>query len=103
MSNPSRVVVSGPLSVFAPAFLEELLRHGYRPGAAAKQLQLLAHLSRWMQAHNLEPRDLRRVEIERFVQERRTMGRVQLASARALVPLLRYLRGLGVRADRGVA
>ena len=40
MSDPSRVVVSGPLSTFAPGFLEELLRHGYRPGSVAKQLQL---------------------------------------------------------------
>jgi integrase/recombinase XerD len=96
MSNPSRVVVSGPLSVFAPGFLEELLRHGYRPGTAARQLQLMAHLSRWMQAHALEPGDLHRVEVERFVDERRASGRTRLASARALDRLLAYLRGLAV-------
>jgi len=49
-----------------------------------------------MAAHDLQPADLRRVEIERFVQERRATGRVQLASTRALVALLGYLRGLGV-------
>jgi site-specific recombinase XerD len=49
-----------------------------------------------MAARRLEPGDLRQVEIERFVQERRATGRVQLASARTLVPLLAYLRGLGV-------
>jgi integrase/recombinase XerD len=96
MSNPSRVQLSGPLSMFAAGFLEELLERGYRPGTAAKQLQLMAHLSRWMAAHELEKADLRRVEIERFVQERRATGRVQLASIRALVPVLGYLRGLGV-------
>jgi site-specific recombinase XerD len=96
MSDPLRVQLSGPLLVFAAGFLEELLGRGYRPGTAAKQLQLMAHLSRWVAAHRLEPGDLREVEIERFVQERRATGRVQLASARALVPLLGYLRGLGV-------
>jgi hypothetical protein len=34
MSDPSRVVVSGPLSAFAPGFLDELLGQGYRPGTA---------------------------------------------------------------------
>ena len=101
MSNPLRVQLSGPLLVFAAGFLEELLGRGYRPGTAAKQLQLMAHLSRWMAAHRLEPGDLREVEIERFVQDRRATGRVQLASARALVPLLGYLRGLGVVPPEG--
>jgi integrase/recombinase XerD len=96
MSDPLRVQISGPLSVFAAGFLGELLERGYRPGTAAKLLQLMAHLSRWMAVRDLEPRDLRRVEIERFVHQRRASGRVQLASARALVPLLWYLRGLGV-------
>jgi hypothetical protein len=96
MSDPLRVQLSGPLLVFAAGFLEELLGRGYRPGTAAKQLQLMAHLSRWMAAHRLKPGDLREIEIERFVQERRARGRVQLASARALVPLLAYLRGLRV-------
>jgi integrase/recombinase XerD len=96
MSDPLRVQMFGPLSAFAAGFLEELLERGYRLGTAAKQLQLMAHLNRWMAARDLEPAELRRVEIERFVRERRASGRVQLASARALVPLLGYLRGLGV-------
>lgn len=95
MSDPLRVQMSGPLSIFAAGFLEELLGRGYRPGTAAKQLQLMAHLSRWMAAHDLELDDLRTVEIERFVQERATRW-AQLASTRALVPLLGHLRGLGV-------
>jgi integrase/recombinase XerD len=96
MTDPSRVQMSGALSAFAPGFLEELLRRGYRPGTAAKQLHLMAHLSRWMATQDLEPANLRQGEIERFVRERRATGRVHLASARALIPLLRYVRGLGV-------
>lgn len=100
MSNPLRVEMSGPLSAFATGFLEDLIQRGYRPGSAAKQLQLMAHLSRWLEAHHLEPGALHRVEIERFVRERRA-SHLQLASTRALEPALGYLRGLGVVPPRG--
>ena len=95
MSIPSRVVVSGPLSLFMSGFREDLGRCGYRPGTAAKQLQLMAHLSRWMAAHDLALAALGKVQIEQFVSERRASHR-HLASALALEPLLGYLRGLGV-------
>jgi integrase/recombinase XerD len=95
MSIPSRVVVSGPLSLFVSGFREDLVRRGYTPGAAAKQVQLTAHLSRWLVAQDLAPAALGRAQIERFVQERRA-SHTQLASAHALKPLLGYLRRLGV-------
>ena len=95
MSNLLRVATSGPLSVFADAFAEDLVGHGYRPGTAAKHLQLMAHLSRWMEAHDLETGALGRVQIEQFVLERRAF-RTELSSARAMVPLLGYLRALSV-------
>jgi integrase/recombinase XerD len=101
MSDPLRVHLSGPLSDFAAGFLDDMLGRGYRPGTAAKQLQLMAHLSRWLATRDLEPADLRRAEIQRFIRERRATGRVQLASSRALVPLLGYLRGLGVAPPAG--
>ncbi len=95
MSDPLRVLMSGPLSEFAAGFREELLGRGYRPGTSAKQLQLMAHLSRWLVARDLEPGALGREQIERFVQERRA-SRAQLASAYALEPLLGHLRALRV-------
>jgi integrase/recombinase XerD len=95
MSDPSRVQLSGPLSVFAAGFRDELEGRGYRPGTAAKQLQLMAHLSRWLVAHELEPAGLDRVQIAQFVAERRT-SHTHLASVRGLQVLLGYLRGLGV-------
>ena len=95
MSNPLRVQMSGPLSAFAGGFLDDLIRRGYRPGTAAKQLQLMAHLSRWLGAHELEPSALDRAEIERFVCERRA-SHVHLASVAGMQVLLGYLRGLGV-------
>ncbi len=95
MSSQSRVVVSGPLSVYASGFGEELARRGYRSGAV-KQLQLMAHVSRWLAACCLEAGDLTTVRIDEFVTERRASGPAHLVSARALSPLLEYLRSLGV-------
>ena len=95
MSDPFRVQMSRPLSAFADGYRRELLAHGYGADGATKQLRLMTHLSRWMAARDLPPGALGRVEIERFVAERRLSHR-QLISARALEPPLAYLRGLGV-------
>ena len=95
MSDPLRVRMSGPLSVFLAGCRGELVRRGYRPGTVAKQLQLMAHLSRWMAANELGPAALGRGEVERFLQERRA-SHAHLASARAVHVLLAYLRALGV-------
>ena len=100
MSDPLRVQLSGPLSAFAAGFREELLAAGYAAGTAAKHLQLMAHLSSWMAAHDVAPAALARLEIEQFISERRATH-AQLASSRALAPLLGHLRGLGVAAAVG--
>ena len=60
----------------------------------------MAHVSGWLAAHDLEPAALRGAEIERFVQER-CASHAHLASARALEPLVGYLRALGVVAAAG--
>lgn len=95
MSNPLRVELSGPVSAFAPGFLEELLRQGYRPETVAKQLQLMAHVSRWLAARELEGSDLSAARVEQFLAERRGDHR-HYFSAKGISPLLNYLRGLGV-------
>jgi hypothetical protein len=41
------------LSAFSSGFAAELVRLGYRPNAAANQLQLMAHLSRWLAQRGL--------------------------------------------------
>src|SRR5262245_24138368 len=95
MSDPSRVQLSGPLSVIAAGFCDELEGRGYRPGAAAKQPPLMSRLSRCLVAHVREPAGLDRVQIAQFVAERRT-SHAHLASVRGLQVLLGYLRGLCV-------
>ena len=75
MSDPSRARVSGPLESYAQGFVAELLGAGYRPVSASFQLQLMGHLSRWMQASEVEPGALSGEELERFLAARRAPGR----------------------------
>jgi integrase/recombinase XerD len=96
MHDPSRVRVSGPLEVFASGFVAELARLGYRRTPATFQLQLMAHVSRWLQSEGLAAGELTSEVVERFLAERRAAGYTNYVTARALAPLLGYLRGLGV-------
>jgi site-specific recombinase XerD len=95
MSNPFRVEMSGPLSVLAPGFVEHLVEQGYRPDPAAKQLRLMAHLSRWLAERDLVGRDLTSARVEQFLAERRR-SHGHCFSAKGTKSLLDYLRGLGV-------
>ena len=58
MNDPSRVSVFGPLAPFAEGFLHSLLELGYTQDSAASQLQLIAHLSRWLVAEGLDVHSL---------------------------------------------
>lgn len=102
VSSRSGVRAAGPLAAFAPGFAADLVARGYRPGPAADQLRLLADVSRWLAKRDLAAGDLTVVVAEWFAAERRAAGRSRLRSARALTPLLDYLRDLGV-APRVVA
>jgi integrase/recombinase XerD len=94
MGDPSRVRVTGPLEPYATGFVAELVEAGYRPNAAAVQLRLLAHLSRWLEREGIDPGELRESELVRF--RAKDLARVRsLRIAGGLVPLLAYLRGLG--------
>ena len=56
MTEPrsDRVRVTGPLAVFADGFRAYLVERGYSLISVRFHLQLLAHLSRWMQAEGLD-------------------------------------------------
>src|ERR1700682_5967670 len=96
MGNPDRVRVTGPLCAFNSGFAAELVRLGYRPNAAANQLQLMAHLSRWMAERGLAADMLTASVLVVFLATRRDAGYRLWLSPRALSPLLPYLQGLGV-------
>jgi len=96
MRDPSRVQVSGPLEPFSPGFAGELRRLGYKPVAVVFQLQLMAHASRWLETEGLGADALTREVVERLMAERRAAGFTNYVMARAMAPLVTYLRGVGV-------
>ena len=95
MIDPSRVRMTGPLTSFKASFAAELQRQGYTPNSARLQLQLVAHLSRWLAGEGLAPPDLSPAVVERFFTARRAAGHANHLTSKALGPLLAHLRGLG--------
>ena len=96
MSSSGRGHVAGPLAPYAEGFREHLLGQGYSWGSAAHQIHLMAHLSRWLETRGLVLAALDEHRAGQFAASRRADGYAALRSVRALVPLLSYLRGLGV-------
>jgi len=96
MNNPRGVRVSGPLGAYRDGFAEELARRGYTAGSAQRQVLLLAHLSRWLDSRGLGAADLTPGRVEEFLEVRRAEGYAYELSQRGLLPLLGYLRGLGL-------
>jgi site-specific recombinase XerD len=94
MGEPSRVRVTGPLEPFAEGFIVDLAEAGYRPAAAAVQVRVLAHLSRWMQEQQVSPEGLREPEVERFRREH--LARVASVRGAGLTVVLAHLRRLGI-------
>jgi integrase/recombinase XerD len=56
----------------------------------------MADASEWLAGHGLQPCDLTEVRVAELMAGRRAAGRSHLLSVWAMVPLLEYLRGLGV-------
>jgi site-specific recombinase XerD len=96
MVDLSRVRVVGPLEPFAAGFASELVSQGYAPQPAVQQVQLMAHVSRWLAADGRQVGALDAATAEAFAVSRRAAGYSNLLTVNALVPLLAYLRGLGV-------
>jgi integrase/recombinase XerD len=96
MNRTRRVRVAGPLAAFADGFAAELGRLGYSGFTAGAQLQLMAHVSGWLEDRGLGAGQLTAKRVEEYLAYRRGCGHVHRHSPRALAPLLAYLRGLGV-------
>jgi site-specific recombinase XerD len=96
MLDPSRVQVRGPLEGFAVGFAVELQAVGYQRVPVVFQLLLMAHASRWLEEEGLLAGALTSEVVERFLAARRAAGYANHVTARAMAPLVGYLRGLGV-------
>ncbi len=87
--------VLGPLAPYADGFAVELVGRGYRPRSVVGQLELMAHLSRWLSEQDVESGGLTPAIVDQFLEVRRE-SEASLRSWRALGPLVGYLRTLGV-------
>ncbi len=96
--NPNRVRIHGPLAVHAVGFAEELTRRGYPPERAVRHVQLLAHLSRWLEAEGLTSGELTEERVNAFLKARRAEGYAEVPTTRWVVTLLGYLPALSVAA-----
>jgi integrase/recombinase XerD len=96
MGRPSQVRMTGPLAPHAVGFRQELAGQGYTPNSASNQLQLMGHTSRWLESAGLGAAELGPLRVEEFLAHRRAAGYTLWLSAKAMVPMLGYLRGLGV-------
>ncbi len=96
MFDPASVTIRGPLRAHAEGFSADLLAQGYADATAKHLLFLTAHLARWLEAEGLALRDLTEERADAFFRHRRQAGYTGYLTRRALEPLLRYLRGLGV-------
>ena len=92
-SRVCNAFVPGPLEQYAPGFRSWLLDKGYTPLTTVPQLQLMAHVSRWLERERLTAAGLTGQEAARFLATRRAAGRPRHPAG--LRPLLDYLRGLG--------
>jgi len=59
-------------------------------------VNLMAHVSRWLASQQPKPEELSAARVEEFLQARRAAGYTLELSQRGMVPLLVYLRRLGV-------
>jgi hypothetical protein len=90
------VRVRGPLAAYARGLVGELARLGFSRGSAQKQLQLAAHVSRWLGDTGLDTAELNARAVDGFLAARRAAGHGEFITPKALAPLLGYLRGLAV-------
>src|ERR1039458_2421807 len=87
--------IPGPLDRYLRGFGEELARLGYAPRGVQWQLQLAGQLSAWLAEAGRGSADLDAATAEEFLAARRALGYVHFLSAKALKPLLEYLRQAG--------
>ena len=95
MGDERKRGVVGPLGPYVDGFRTALTGLGFTPGSAVGQVQLMAHLSRWLGERGLGGQDLTAAVVGEFLQDRRTAGYGQWLSLRGMAPLLGHLRDIG--------
>jgi site-specific recombinase XerD len=89
-------VVDGPLAAFVDGLRRELAGQGYAVDTIGDHVHLLADLSRWLDDRALSAQELTSQWAQEFLRDRRRRGCRAGLTARAIAPLLGYLRSLQV-------
>src|SRR5882757_7092300 len=90
-SAVAKVRVPGPLAPFAVGFKVRLGDLGYTALSRVTHLKLMAHLSRWLDANDLQVADLSDERVDAYLVARRASGGQPLKTRRGLAPLLDFL------------
>lgn len=90
------VRVPGPLAPYASEFDSDMTECGYTQWTRVAHLRVMAHLSKWLQAHQLGVEDLSSERIGQYLDKRRGCGYKAFCSRRSLMPLLGTLASLGL-------
>jgi site-specific recombinase XerD len=72
------------------------MRQGYAPYSGRNLLLVAAHVSRWLEDEALAPSELSVERVGEFAAHRQSQGYTRFRTARAVQPLLAYLRGIGI-------
>ncbi len=101
MSGPAsrvcRVLMTGPLALFADAYSAELRARGYTPLTTVNELRQVGRLSRWLESRGLSAAELSVERVEQFLIWQRAGGRHRGEWSRpGLLCLLEVLDGLGL-------
>lgn len=90
------MVMEGPLAHWATDMAGQLKALGYAPSTAANQMQLVARLSRFLQARGLVASELSPAVVEEFFKDLHAHHGSSWPTPKAFVWLVEYLRDLGI-------
>lgn len=87
---------AGQLGPHVEGYRVWLARRGYAPGTTNNMLAVLGQLGRWMPGEGLKAAQLTEDSMVAFLAARRAAGRRPVLGIRGIVPVLTYLREVGV-------
>ena len=91
----SIVKVTGPLVRYVDGFAVALGGDGYRPASVRSHVELLAHVSSWLEVEGLDAISLTSTRVDEFLHVRRAEGYARLLTDKGVAPLLEHLRTSG--------
>jgi site-specific recombinase XerD len=89
------VNVTGPLVRYVSRFVVVLEEDGYQSDSVCGHVELLAHVSRWLETQSLDAIDLTSTRVNEFLRARKAEGYDRLLTGKGVAPLLKYLRTSG--------